>query len=95
MPKQTEKQFTVATPASIQRDLAKHIKRSARQAGLRPLKLTITIPPPMASLFTALMHINRGGSLEDFAARAVCRWMVSEDAMQSFDDLVNELSRQV
>jgi hypothetical protein len=58
----------------------------------KPLKLTITIPGPFVALFEAQVMVNSAGNRESFAARAICRWLLSEDAMQAFDGLVNSLT---
>jgi len=58
------------------------------------LKLTITIPGAFVPLFKAMVAIHTPGEQTEtlFASRAVCHWMLSEDALQKFDDLVNELN---
>ena len=67
-------------------------KSEKRPAGKpeKPLTITVRIPGPMAPLFKAMFLVHRAKSQEDFAMRAVCRWLVSEEAMSAFDEMVNQ-----
>ncbi len=56
------------------------------------LTLRVTIPGPMVPMFNALFEISEARSPEAFASLAICRWLVSEDAVSHFDDMLNKLS---
>lgn len=76
-----------------------HELRAARG---QPLKLTVTIPGPYVPLFRALVEVHPwepgdcpatdSARAEAFASYAVCWYLLSEEASQSFDNLVNGLS---
>jgi hypothetical protein len=53
------------------------------------LVLTVVIPPKLIPMFTAMAAVTCAESREGFAAWAICKGMICEEAMNKFDELVN------
>jgi hypothetical protein len=58
----------------------------------KPLKVQVTIPSAVVPLFRALTFASKAKSAQAFATRAVCKYLLSEEAMTVFDELVNKLN---
>ena len=71
------------------------VQRAAAKLG-PPLVLKVTIPPPFVPIFWAMVSVHYPDRskqrAEAMASKAVCKWLLSEDAMQVFDNLANTLT---
>ena len=56
-----------------------------------PLTLTVTIPAKAKPLFLAVSELYPGMDREEFAAKAVCKFLTSEEVSDQFDRLVSDL----
>ena len=65
--------------------------RAKHQAQKGGFTLRVTIPAKVVPLFKALVEVTEAASPECFAAWAICKGCTSEEAMDQFDQLVNDL----
>lgn len=68
-----------------------HLLKIKREARKGALTLKVTIPANVVPLFNALAEVTRAESPESFALWCLCKGLTSEEVMQKFDDLVNDL----
>ena len=53
--------------------------------------MRISLPPEVYPLFTALATVSQSPSAEAFAVWCITKGMTSEEVMQRFDELVNQV----
>jgi len=72
----------------ISMDALRRVRAEARKGSLT---LKVTLPAKTVPLFKALVEVTEADSPETFAAWAILKGMVCEDAMSQIDRLINDL----
>ena len=75
-------------PEIVSLDALRRVRKEARKGSLI---VKVRIPSQVVPLFKALVELAEADSPETFAAWALCKGLVCEEAMDKFDKVVNDL----